>query len=302
MRDLSEPDAAETHASRVPASRSVAPAAAPAAGILAGLGTAGAIHALQRAIGNAATGRVLRSPAGADALGRPSGSYPHRNRLARLPTLDAPAEREIGPRDRPPSKAFFDAYSKVSYDVWKRDANPPGVDPEKQQNGPWEFIGGSVGKMFGATDPSNPAAGPRKAQHTCAGRLSWALNHSFAATAIKGGVSFYNDPKVTYAGNPGDGKYYIVGAPAMQTYLTKLWGPPDKKLSNLDVEGTDPATGSRTKTAEGDASALRTSLGPDKIAVFAGAHHVGVISQKLVTDDYIYYDPDVVPAVAWILP
>jgi hypothetical protein len=31
-------------------------------------------------------------------------------------------------------------------------------------------------------------------------------------------------------------------------------------------------------------------------------HHVGVISQKLKTDDYIYYDPDVVPAVAWILP
>ena len=47
---------------------------------------------------------------------------------------------------------------------------------------------------------------------------------------------------------------------------------------------------------------VEKEVGPDGVAVFAGAHHVGVISQKLKTDDYIYYDPDVVPPVAWILP
>ncbi|MDP8907978.1 MAG: hypothetical protein M3N47_02425 [Chloroflexota bacterium] len=53
---------------------------------------------------------------------------------------------------------------------------------------------------------------------------------------------------------------------------------------------------------EGHATALRTKLGLNKIAVFAGAYHVGVISQQLKADDYIYYDRHVVPAVAWILP
>jgi hypothetical protein len=48
--------------------------------------------------------------------------------------------------------------------------------------------------------------------------------------------------------------------------------------------------------------ALRKPLGPNGVAIFAGAHHVGVISQRLKSDDYIYYDSDVVPAVAWILP
>ncbi len=96
----------------------------------------------------------------------------------------------IGPRDRPPSKVLFDAYSKVSYDVWKKGTDPPGMEARSQANGPWEFIGGSVGKLFGA-DPSSPAAGPRMAQHTCAtcaARLSWALNHCSAATAIESRV------------------------------------------------------------------------------------------------------------------
>ena len=65
---------------------------------------------------------------------------------------------QMRPRDRPTSKVLFDAYSKVSYDVWKKGTNPPGMDPERQANGPWEFIGGSVGKLFGASDPSNPRA------------------------------------------------------------------------------------------------------------------------------------------------
>jgi len=222
---------------------------------------------------------------------------------------------QMRPRDRPTSKVLFDAYSKVSYDVWKKGTNPPGMDPERQANGPWEFIGGSVGKLFGASDPSNPANEPRMAQHTCgtcAARLSWALNYGSAATAIKtdvipsaqsgGGTVFRNDPNVTYGRNAGDAMNYIVGAPAMHLYLTNQWGAPDTRLSNLDVYAADPATGSRTRTSEGDASALRAKLGPNKIAVFAGAYHVGVISQQLKTDDYIYHDPDVVPAVAWILP
>jgi hypothetical protein len=268
------------------APRALSTRPAPRAGSLTELSSGGGAHALQHAIGNAAMGRLLRGR----MLARDS-----------VRAMDAPAEREIGPNDRPPAKAFFEAYSKVSYDVWKKGVNPSGVHPEKQQNGPWEFIGGSVGKMFGATDPDNPAAGPHRAEHTCAGRVSWALNHGFAATQIKSGAMFYNDPKVTYAGKPGDGKNYIVGAPAMQTYLTKMWGPPDVKLSNLDLEGIDVSTRATIKT-EGDASALRTRLGPTGVAIFAGAHHTGVISQQLKTDDYVYYDPTVVPAVAWILP
>ena len=179
--------------------------------------------------------------------------------------------------------------------------SPTGEHPEKQANGPWAFIGGSVGKLFGASDPDHPEKGPKFAQHTCAARLSWALNHGFAATAINSGVMFPNDPNVTYAGKPGDGKNYIVGAPAMQSYLTKKWGAPDVKIGALDAEGIDVMTGATVKV-EGDASALRKRLGPNGVAVFAGAHHVGVISQRLKTDDYIYYDSDVVPAVAWILP
>lgn len=291
MRHSTDATAADTEAA------AVAPASAPASGTPP--------HVLQRAIGNAAMGRLLRSPADADAdaLRRRTRARRHGARLlARdLQTLNAPAEREIGPNDRPPSSVLFAAYSKVSYDVWKKGTNPPGADPEAQANGPWAFIGGSVGKQFGASDPADPAAGPKLAQHTCAARLSWALNHGFAATKIKSGVIFYNDPKVTYAGTPGDGDWYIVGAPAMEAYLRKKWGAPDVKLSKLD-EWTADATGARTKTTEGDASALRAKLGPSKIAVFAGAHHVGVISQQLKTDDYIYFDPDVVPAVAWILP
>ncbi len=218
----------------------------------------------------------------------------------------------IGRHDRPPSKVFFDAYSKVSYDVWKTGTNPPGVEDQRQANGPWEFIGGSVGTLFGASDPGNPANGPRMAQHTCAARLSWALNQCFAATAIEsgvipsvqagGGTVFRNDPNVTYGGKAGDAMNYIVGAPAMHLYLTNQWGAPDTRLSNLDVYVIDRATGRRTRTSEGDASALRAQLGPRRIAVFAGAYHVGVISQQLQTDDDIYYDPHVVPAVAWILP
>jgi hypothetical protein len=272
----------DAHDAIAPAREAPSPAsarvAAPGAGAVASLATPAGVRALQRAIGNAATGRLLARD--------------------HVLELNAPAEREIGPNDRPPAPVFFAAYSKVSYDVWKKGRNPSGQTEQQQQNGPWAFIGGSVGKMFGATDPADPDAGPRFAQHTCAGRLSWALNYcGQVAARINGGVMFRNDPGTSYGGKAGDGLNYIVGAPAMQSYLTKKWGPPDGKLGALDQYDA-----SNRKTAEGDASALRTSLGPEGVAVFAGAHHVGVISQKLKTDDYIYYDPDVVPAVYWILP
>ena len=216
--------------------------------------------------------------------------------------MDAPAERGLGPTDRPNSRIFFEAYKKVSYDVWKRGHRPAGQTDEQQQNGPWAFIGGSVGQMFGASDPAHPEKGPRFAQHTCAARLSWALNYlGMAGTQIKSGVMFNNDPSVTYAGKAGDGRNYIVGAPAMESYLRRLWGPPDVTITGLDPRGIDVTTGATIKEP-GDASKLRTRLGPNKVAIFAGAHHVGVISSQLEVDDYIYYDADVVPAVAWILP
>ena len=210
--------------------------------------------ALPHAIGNAAMGR---SP----LIARDGRARPARD------------ERAGGARDRPeraPSGAFFQSYAPVSYDVWKKGVNPTGEHPEKQANGPWAFIGGSVGKLFGASDPDHPEKGPKFAQHTCAARLSWALNHGFAATAINSGVMFPNDPNVTYAGKAGDGKNYIVGAPAMQSYLTKKWGAPDVKIGALDAEGIDVMTGATVKV-EGDASALRKRLGPNGVAVFAGA-------------------------------
>jgi hypothetical protein len=286
MGDTSERVSADPSARAV---RGAAPAAAPA---VAG------------AIGNGAMGRLLGSAAGRDALRRAAGADPGRGRtLARqIIAMNAPAERELGPNDRPPSRLLFDAYAKVSYDVWKKGANPTGASAEAQANGPWAFIGGSVGRMFGASDPADPAAGPRMAQHTCAARLSWAFNHCGAvAMKIKSGVMFPNDPKVTYGGTSGDGENYIVGAPAMESYLTRKWGKPDVKLGAIDTTALDVDSG-KDVAVEGDATALRNRLRPDQIAVFAGAHHVGVISQKLKTPDYIYYDPSVVPAVAWILP
>src|ERR1700754_2481219 len=133
MGDSSDPVGAEAH---LLPSRAAPPTAASAAAPSAELGT------LQHAIGNEAMGRLLRSPSGRDALGRAAGRRRGRALAPQLGAMDAPAEREIGPRDRPPAKAFFNAYAKVSYDVWKRGANPPGEDEGKQQKGPGAFIGG----------------------------------------------------------------------------------------------------------------------------------------------------------------
>ena len=243
---------------------------------------------LPHAIGNAAMGRLLRSIAPA--------------MVARdLREMNAPAEREIGPNERPPGAAFFQSYAPVSYDVWKKGVNPTGEHPQKQAERP-VGVHRRLGRQAVRRQRSGPPGeGPevrpahlrRAAQLGAEPRLRRDRDHS--------GVMFPNDPNVTYAGKPGDGKNYIVGAPAMQAYLTKKWGAPDVKIGALDAEGIDVMTGATVKV-EGDASALRKRLGPNGVAVFAGAHHVGVISQRLKTDDYIYYDSDVVPAVAWILP
>jgi hypothetical protein len=53
--------------------------------------------------------------------------------------MDAPAERELGPNYPPSSNRFWDAYSRVSYEKWSG---------EEMKNKVWEFVGGSVGKMF----------------------------------------------------------------------------------------------------------------------------------------------------------
>ena len=46
---------------------------------------------------------------------------------------------------------------------------------------------------------------------------------------------------------------------------------------------------------------FKEMLDVDQAIVFAGVHHVGMISKRLSVSDYIEYDPDVVPASAWIL-
>jgi hypothetical protein len=224
------------------------------------------ITALQQAVGNGAFGRLLRTPDGREAIGRLSGGA-SRRLLARdfeLPPavkqLDAPAERELGPNDRPSSNRFWIAYSQVSYEKWKGEEN---------KNMVWEFVGGSVGKMF-------------EGQNTCATRVSYGFN--YCGWPITGGLYFVNYPTVTYKGKVGDGKNYIVGAPAMETYLTKRWGPPD----------ATPKTNGEVKAFEG-------TLAPGQMAIFAGPHHSGIISQAH-EDAYAKYDPDVMPVSAWKLP
>jgi hypothetical protein len=133
--------------------------------------------------------------------------------------------------------------------------------------------------------------------NSCAGRLSYALNYGgFPIRERDTGWIYYNDPKVTYdkpvpesvKKKAGDGKRYIVSAPYMEQYLTKKWGKPDASLK----------TNAEAKTfAEG--------LSTDQVAIFAGGHHVGVIRKHTTDgykDAYLFTDPGVMPASAWILP
>jgi hypothetical protein len=69
----------------------------------------------------------------------------------------------------------------------------------------------------------------------------------------------------------------------MQTYLTAKWGKPDATLRDAQ-----------------EAANFEATLRPDQVAVFAGAHHSGLIKQGY-RSDYIWGDPTVMPVVAWKL-
>ena len=243
------------------------PAAPLAAGtaLLAGMRTPAGTRALQRAIGNRATARVLAR----DDTYVPS----------LMPHMSAIAERELDADTKPPSQRMLNAYKQVSYDRWKASGTGPAY--WKERNLPWEFFGGQIGKSFGARDPVNPEEGGP--QQTCAARLSWALNNLGGAD-IKDGMKYPNPSSVVYAGKPGDGKNYIVSAWGMMEYLKKHWGKPDVELKTNQM-----------------AKDFKEMLDDDQAIVFAGVHHVGMISKQLRVQDYIEYDPDVVPASAWIL-
>jgi hypothetical protein len=230
--------------------RPATPSSVPEAPSLA---TPGGVRALQQAIGNAAMGRLLRSRVLARDFELDPSTF--------LRPMDtAAAERELGPNDRPPSKNFWNAYSQVSYEKWHG---------EEQRNNVWEFVGGSVGKMF-------------ENQNTCACRVSYGFN--YGGWPITGGLYFVNYTNVVYKGKAGDGKNYIVGAPAMEKFLTKRWGPPDAKLKT-----------------NADATTFEGTLADGQTAIFAGDHHSGII-MKGHKDAYVQSDPDVMPVSAWKLP
>jgi hypothetical protein len=178
------------------------------------------------------------------------------NQQTILTALDAAAHDKKSAL-RPASSSIWAAYSQVGYNVWSG---------EPMRNKVWEHIGGSIGKRL-------------EGENTCAARVSWAFNNG--GFAISGGRKFYNDPKVTYKGNKGDGKFYIVGAGNMQDYLTALWGKPDAML--LDNAA---------------ATTFEASLQPGQVAVFAGFHHSGIIRQGY-SDAYVKSDPGVMPVAAW---
>jgi hypothetical protein len=203
-----------------------------------------------------------------------------------LTTLQAAANAKGAPV-RPSGKRFLDAYLPVSYDAMSYFIAPTDPAYAAQRNKVWELIGGSVGAMFGAKDPAAPILDEKAGTpaHTCAARISYALDRTAGQTITSGRI-FPNNPKVTYAGKPGDGMNYLVGAPDIQKLFTARFGKPDKTI-----------------TTNADAVAIRAGLSGDAIAVFAGPHHTGVISPKLTNGkEYIYFDPGVLPADAWILP
>jgi hypothetical protein len=205
------------------------------------------------------------------------------------PNLDGVAYGEFRVAQlAPKADDMFSAYQPVSYDVWEYFDHG---DPQYwfKRNRIWEVIGGSIGKTFGARDPANPnpsgrEGAPGSPNHTCAARLSYALNHLDGARHITTGKCFHNDA-VPYAGTTGDGMNYIVGASAMQEYLTTNWGPPSITLHTTD-----------------DAIMLRRRLGESRVAVFAGTEHAGMISRRLKGDEYVYSDSAVLPVSAWVLP
>lgn len=172
-----------------------------------------------------------------------------------------------GATHTPPARistaAFWGAYQRVGYNVWQGEENVDQV---------WEFIGGNVGKSFAG-------------QNTCATRVSYGLDYGGAPIAhYDNTVSFHNDPHTTFRGKAGDGKNYIVGAPAMAAHLTAQWGPPDARLTTND-----------------QVTAFAATLTGTQGAIFAGPHHSGLI-MKGYRDPYVFTDPGVMPVQVWKLP
>lgn len=175
-----------------------------------------------------------------------------------LAALDARA-RSQKVAMRPTGSSIWAAYSQVGYNVWAGEEN---------KNEVWKFLGGSVGKKY-------------LGGNTCSARVSWALNNGGYPITGRGEV---NDPEKSFNGKKGDGKNYIVWVPSLQSYLTSVWGAPDKIL-----------------TSNAEAVAFEASLGPDEVAVFAGPEHSGVIKHGY-SDAYVKTDPDVLPVAVWKLP
>jgi len=162
---------------------------------------------------------------------------------------------------RPSTAAFWQAYQEIGYNRWKTEGELHEV---------WHFIGGQVGKQFDN-------------QNSCAARVSYGLNNTGAAIPLFSDKSFFNSSGTTFQGRIGDDKAYIVGAPAMEAYLTKLMGTPDATLTT-GKEVTDFAT----------------TLPADQSAVFAGDHHAGLIKTGY-SDPYVTTS-GVLPVSAWKLP
>jgi len=183
-----------------------------------------------------------------------------------LDALDDAAAAK-GSHLRPQSSTIWAAYTQVSYAKWQGEEN---------KNKVWEFVGGSVGQGF-------------EGENTCATRVSYAFNYGgFPIRGAKPGWSYYNKPSVDYKGTKGDGKSYIVSAPYMAEFLTAKWGPPDAKFK-------------AGAAGNAEAKAFEGTLKSGQVAVFAGPHHSGLIKQGYA-DAYVFTDPGVMPAVAWILP
>jgi hypothetical protein len=175
-----------------------------------------------------------------------------------LAALDARAKKR-NVSMRPLGSSIWAAYSQVGYNVWSG---------EDQKNNVWAHIGGSIGKKY-------------VGGNTCAARVSWAFNYGGYPVAGRGQA---NDTNAEYGGKKGDGKYYIVWVPSLQSYLTSQWGTPDKVLST-----------------NAEATAFEATLQPDEVAVFAGPHHSGLIKQGY-DDAYVKSDPGVMPVSVWKLP
>jgi hypothetical protein len=232
------------------------------------------LTALPHAIGNAAMGRLLRSAAGPDVVRRMLARDYEYGGMAKAVT--ATADASLGINDRPASARFWNAYKTVSYAVYHG---------EDMRDEVWKVVGGSVGRSF-------------LGGNTCATRVSWAFNNCgwpVRTLATPDGMRkvkfFYNDPKVSLEGKAGDGKWYIVGAPDMEGYLTLRWGRRDAYCrTNADVE------------------AFEATLAPGQMAIFAGAEHTGAIMGRDVAagfsyrDAYVMTDPHVVPVSIWKLP